>query len=163
MLGVDHFFFWTFTISLRHLRDREEWLRCVKNCWGATATVAFERVEAVCPRIRQRCPFGKGMGIHQSHSTDDSCPNKRFARSHHEQLWPVSPPEQASEAARVNLEGLQSLPPSPPAHPPFVGDTPIPAGAFGAEPVAVGGGPLGRAQSPPVRQAAVCIDVEGGE
>src|SRR5260370_39197658 len=49
-LGVHHFLFWTFTITFRHLRAREGWLRRVKRCWGAPATVAFGRVEAVWPR-----------------------------------------------------------------------------------------------------------------
>src|SRR5260370_22494149 len=83
--------------------------------------------------------------------------------SHHEQRLLVYPSEHASEAATVKLDGLQYLATSSHAHATLVRDIPIPDGAFGVEADAVRGGAFERCPYPLVRQAAVCIHVEGGD
>src|SRR5258708_6079732 len=83
--------------------------------------------------------------------------------SHHEQRLPVYPSEHASEAATVKLDGLQYLATFSHAHATLVRDIPIPDGAFGVEADAVRGGPFERGPYPPVRQAPVAIELEGGK
>src|SRR5712692_11574156 len=82
---------------------------------------------------------------------------------HHEQSCHVSTSERASEAAAVQVDGLQHFTTFANPYAALVRDIPVPAGVFGVQANAVrdASGKVGPHST--VRQAAVSRDVEGCE
>src|SRR5882672_2791547 len=82
---------------------------------------------------------------------------------YHEQRSAVHAPEHAGETAAVKVDCLQHLTAFADAHAALVGNVSVPNSVLLVDADAVGNAAAEVGPHPPVRQVAVCSDVEGGQ